>query len=157
MARLNHESRRTPAQRFDDASHVSLGSDLELATAERAFKALPLLADGTFLGVNVFPGALMRPELRSLIPPKLGSRLVLELTEHTPVEDYAAVQRVLEPLRDIGVRLAVDDTGAGYASLRHILALEPDVTKLDLSLVRDIDHDRHAARSPPHSSHSRRR
>jgi EAL domain-containing protein (putative c-di-GMP-specific phosphodiesterase class I) len=68
-------------------------------------------------------------------------RLVLELTEHEQVEDYEALNAALLPARRRGLRLAVDDAGAGYASMRHWLLLKPDLLKLDLSLVRDVDSD----------------
>lgn len=66
---------------------------------------------------------------------------MLEVTEHASIDDYAVIARKLEPLRQRGVRLAVDDAGAGYASFRHILKLKPDVIKLDASLVSAIDSD----------------
>jgi EAL domain-containing protein (putative c-di-GMP-specific phosphodiesterase class I) len=71
-----------------------------------------------------------------------AERLVVEITEHEPVEDYDALARSLQPLRDLGVRIAIDDAGAGYASLRHTLALAPDMVKVDISLTRSIDIDR---------------
>jgi len=64
------------------------------------------------------------------------------MTEHAPVGDYEALNRALQPLRAGGVRVAVDDAGAGFASLRHILLLVPDIIKLDISLTRGIDTDR---------------
>jgi EAL domain-containing protein (putative c-di-GMP-specific phosphodiesterase class I) len=70
------------------------------------------------------------------------SRVVLEITEHTTVEDYAKLHEVLRPLRERGMRLSIDDAGAGYSSFRHILRLRPDFIKLDISLTRDIDSDR---------------
>ena len=68
-------------------------------------------------------------------------RLVLELTEHEQVEDCAALNAALQPARARGLRLAVDDAGAGCASMRHWLLLQPDLLKLDVSLVRDVDAD----------------
>jgi EAL domain-containing protein (putative c-di-GMP-specific phosphodiesterase class I) len=67
--------------------------------------------------------------------------VVLELTEHVLIEDYASIQHALQSLRDAGASLSVDDTGAGFASLRHILNLVPDYVKLDISLCRGVDHD----------------
>lgn len=67
--------------------------------------------------------------------------MVLEITEHDIIEDYEALSEKLEPLRQEGLRIAVDDAGAGYASFRHILRLLPDVIKLDMSLTRDLDSD----------------
>ncbi len=81
------------------------------------------------------------PQLHHLLDGADCSRIVLELTEHVPVEDYDAVNAGLRPLRERGARLALDDTGAGYAGFRHLLGLRPDVIKLDISLTRDIDQD----------------
>jgi EAL domain-containing protein (putative c-di-GMP-specific phosphodiesterase class I) len=69
-------------------------------------------------------------------------RTVVEVTEHAAIENYRSFQDAVDGLRKDGVRLAVDDAGAGYASFRHILQLSPDIIKLDLTLTRDIDHDR---------------
>jgi EAL domain-containing protein (putative c-di-GMP-specific phosphodiesterase class I) len=68
-------------------------------------------------------------------------RVVLEITEHAPVDDYDHLTAALERLRRAGVSVAVDDAGAGFASLQHILRLRPDVIKLDITLVRDINRD----------------
>jgi hypothetical protein len=68
-------------------------------------------------------------------------RIVVEVTEHARVNDYLEAQRVLGALRKAGIRVAVDDAGSGYASLRHILELRPDIIKMDLSITRDIDTD----------------
>ncbi len=65
----------------------------------------------------------------------------MEITEHTQVEDYARPTEVLRPLRRAGIRLSVDDAGAGYASFRHILRLRPGIIKLDIGLVRAIGTD----------------
>ena len=68
-------------------------------------------------------------------------RLVVEVTEHARVPGYDDLRSVLRPWRRAGVRVAVDDAGAGFASLRHVLNLEPDVLKLDRSIVQDVDSD----------------
>lgn len=68
-------------------------------------------------------------------------RIVVEITEHAPIEDYDTLNQALRPLRRDGLRVAIDDAGAGYASMRHILSVVPDFLKLDLSLVRGIDRD----------------
>lgn len=141
LSRFTGDQPRTPDRWFADASEVGLGPDLELAAISRALESLAALEPGTFLTLNVSAETILLPGLADLITPDVAPRLILELTEHSPVEDYAPVLRSLAPLRDIGVRLAVDDTGAGYASLRHLLALDPDVIKLDISLVRDIETD----------------
>ena len=70
-----------------------------------------------------------------------AERLVLEITEHAEVADYDALLGALRPLLDRGMRLAVDDTGAGYSSLQHIVRLRPNLIKLDMDLTRDVDTD----------------
>jgi len=66
---------------------------------------------------------------------------VLELTEHHRIDSYDSVLGAIEGLRRHGVRLAVDDAGAGYAGLHHILRLRPEILKLDMALTRGIDAD----------------
>jgi EAL domain-containing protein (putative c-di-GMP-specific phosphodiesterase class I) len=63
------------------------------------------------------------------------------LTEQVRVDDYPLLSRTLEQLRSFGVRLVIDDTGAGFASLAHILKLAPDLIKLDRELTSGIDQD----------------
>src|SRR5207302_1055710 len=71
-----------------------------------------------------------------------AKELVIEITEHAPVEDYDGLNEALRSFRERGGRLAVDDAGAGFSSLRHILRLVPDFIKLDGALTRGIDTDR---------------
>jgi EAL domain-containing protein (putative c-di-GMP-specific phosphodiesterase class I)/DNA-binding response OmpR family regulator len=129
-----------PDVRFAEAERGGLGVDFELATIAATLDGGAGLPDGLFLSINVSPGLVVDGDqrFRKLIS---GSPrpLILELTEHVPIEDYRAVRDALGKLGDIG--LAVDDAGAGYASLRHILELRPDYAKLDMSLVRGIDAD----------------
>ena len=104
-------------------------------------KGLPLLPDGAYLSVNCSPRAAMSPEIAALINGD-ASRMVVEITEHEAIEDYEVLATALEGLREHGVRVAIDDAGAGFASLRHTLLLRPDIVKVDTSLTRDIDSDR---------------
>jgi EAL domain-containing protein (putative c-di-GMP-specific phosphodiesterase class I) len=67
--------------------------------------------------------------------------VLLELSEHDQVEDYDALHDALAPRRARGLRLAIDDVGAGFSSLRHIVLTSPDVIKLDRFLVDGIAHD----------------
>jgi EAL domain-containing protein (putative c-di-GMP-specific phosphodiesterase class I) len=71
----------------------------------------------------------------------VGRRIVLEITEHAPVEDYGDLERALAPLREGGLTVAIDDAGAGFASLRHILRLRPDIIKVDKTLTQGIEFD----------------
>ena len=71
----------------------------------------------------------------------VAGRVVIEITEHAQVDDYDALREALAPLRERGAQLAIDDLGAGFANLRHILRLAPDLVKLDLSLTHEIARD----------------
>lgn len=74
--------------------------------------------------------------------PHLVSRLVLEITEHAAVNSYAELRRALRPSREHGLRLAIDDASAGYASLKHDIELEPDIIKIDRSIIHGLPRDR---------------
>jgi EAL domain-containing protein (putative c-di-GMP-specific phosphodiesterase class I) len=81
------------------------------------------------------------PELASVLSVD-AARVVVEITEHEAIEDYESLLPRLADLRARGVRVAIDDAGAGFASLRHTLRIAPDIVKLDISLTRDIGTDR---------------
>jgi EAL domain-containing protein (putative c-di-GMP-specific phosphodiesterase class I) len=92
--------------------------------------------------VNVSPSVAETPAFLEAVAHNFDpARLVIEITEHAPVDDYRQLAGALRPLRNAGARLAIDDAGAGFASLRHVLRLSPDFIKLDLSLVHHIDAD----------------
>jgi EAL domain-containing protein (putative c-di-GMP-specific phosphodiesterase class I) len=138
---LPGQPRQGPDRWFADAERVGLGTQLELLAVANALAQLRELPAQMFMAVNVSPPAALAVELQQLLDQVDGERVVLELTEHVPVEDYDAVDAGLAELRRRGVRLASDDTGAGYAGFRHLLGLSPDIIKLDISLCRDIDQD----------------
>lgn len=131
-------ARRGPDEWFTDAWDAGLGVSLELLALRRALRLIER-ADG-WLSINVSPETLLDDALPGLLAP-VADRVVLELTEHTPVDDYHPVLRRAEELRDAGTRLAVDDVGAGFASLRHIVSLRPQHLKLDRSLTHGVEHD----------------
>ena len=114
---------------------------LEMMAIRSAMKALPRLPADVYLSVNCSPRAAMSPELPSLVNGD-ATRMVVEITEHEAIEDYEVLAAALEGLRTHGVRVAIDDAGAGFASLRHTLLLRPDIVKVDTSLTRGIDGDR---------------
>jgi len=130
-----------PAQVFAAAAEAGLGVALELLAVRRAFERLPAMPDGTKLGVNLSVEALMTPAVVDEVIAHATGNLWVEITEHSQVPDYPALREITERLRAAGVLIVVDDAGAGYASLSHILQLRPDIIKLDISLTRDIDTD----------------
>lgn len=128
---------------FAEAEEVGLGEALELSAIELGLRALQVMPDGVDMRINASPSLVMSGALGVALKTYDPRRIVLEVTEHEPVNDYEAFMAMLNPLRQAGIRLAVDDAGAGHATLRHILKLQPDIIKLDISLIRDIDRDRY--------------
>ena len=126
---------------FAEAEEIGRRPQLELAALRRAFDLLVDLPSALFFSVNASPETILGDEFRALIATTIGARLVVEITEHAVVEDYEAIAEVTEEIRQGGGRLAVDDVGAGFASLRHILRLSPDVIKIDRSLTAGVDRD----------------
>jgi EAL domain-containing protein (putative c-di-GMP-specific phosphodiesterase class I)/FixJ family two-component response regulator len=129
----------SPEVRFAEAAALDLAVRLEHTTFKAALEAATQLPPGLFLSVNASPSLILERETIASVARDGTRPLVLELTEHEPVDDYGALTRVLGGTPN--VKLAVDDAGAGYASLRHILALRPSYIKLDISWVRDIEND----------------
>jgi PAS domain S-box-containing protein len=125
---------------FGEASAVGLGTELEFAALETALTAAEELPPYLYVALNISPDACLDPRLPALlecahIP---LDRIILELTERLPVEEYDLLNAALVPLRLRGLRVAVDDAGSGFASMRHILHLRPDIIKLDRSLIAGI-------------------
>lgn len=141
LARFASEPRRPPNEWFAEATEVGLGTELELAAVRSALSAVDRFSPEVFVSVNVSPATVLVPEFIDLLGGEPLARIVLELTEHHRIDCYERLLEVLDGLRSRGVRIAVDDAGAGYAGLQHILRLRPDVLKLDLDLIRDIDKD----------------
>lgn len=133
----------SPAEWFSDAHAVGRGTELELLAIERALAIRPLLPPGAYLSFNASPATVLTGAFQERLA-GLSSLddLVLEVTEHAPIDDYVAFDAALCPHRRRGLRLAIDDTGAGFASLRHILRLRPDMIKLDRTITEQIDRDR---------------
>jgi PAS domain S-box-containing protein len=134
---------RGPDRWFADAQAGGLALELELLALRTAVGVLPQLPPDVALSLNASPSLILDPRLREALVglgPQL-TRITLEITEHAEVTAYDDIHDALAPLREHGMRLAVDDTGAGYSSFAHVLRLRPDVIKLDRTLVAGIDHD----------------
>lgn len=138
---LTRFSDGTPPDRaFHAAAAAGVGLELEAATIELALAAAARLPDEGFLDINVSPDLVMaRKQLRGLLR-RSSARVVLEITEHIDVQDYAGLRAAVRTLGK-DVRFAVDDAGAGFASMRHILELVPSHVKLDRGLIERIDTD----------------
>lgn len=141
LARFRAEPVRGPDVWFEEAAQIGLQEELELALIAEALKGFELLPADVFVSINVSPETLLKGGVAALLAHRPLDRIVIEITEHDSVDDYGALAEVLWPLRQAGLRLAVDDAGAGYSSFRHILIMRPEVIKLDRSLTQEVDRD----------------
>ncbi|MCW2684343.1 MAG: putative Diguanylate cyclase/phosphodiesterase with sensor, partial [Blastococcus sp.] len=139
LSRFPAEWGMAPDVVFAEAHSVGSGHLLELLALERAAEHLHRV-DG-YIAMNVSPATLLTPECGDLLGRLPLPRVLLELSEHDQVEDYAALNAALAPFRADGMRLAIDDVGAGFSSLRHIVVTAPDVIKIDRSIVAGLDTD----------------
>ncbi len=141
LARFSGEPYRSPDLWLAEAHEVELGVELELALIGAAVEALEEMPRAAALAINAGPEALAGADIGALLGGVDPTRVVVELTEHAAVSDYPALAGALDVLRKTGVRLAIDDAGAGFASLMHILRLAPDFIKLDRQLISGLDTD----------------
>lgn len=139
LSRFATSPPRPPNLWYSAAARHDLGIELEAAAASRAIRFLPELPPDWYLAVNASPSVVACGALEDVLPEALVDRVVVEITEHAAVADYDHLNRRLQGLRERGLRVAVDDAGAGFASLRHVVRLQPDIIKVDGSLIRGID------------------
>lgn len=142
LSRFDRSPQQPPDVWFSEAHQSGLGTELEMLAVTRALACLAALPDGVAMTINAGPRTILSSEfLDALAATDEADRVVVELTEHAVVEDYPELAQAIMHLRKMGTRLAVDDTGSGFASLAHILKLAPDFIKLDRELVAGIDLD----------------
>jgi PAS domain S-box-containing protein len=134
---------RSPGSWFSEAAETGQALALDRLALQTALRLLPSLPGHVSLSINATPELILDPILPSLLTAD-GidlDRIVLEITEHVAIPRYDDIRAALLPLRERGMRLAVDDTGAGYASMNHVLQLRPDIIKIDRSLVETSGSD----------------
>ncbi|MGV3490959.1 MAG: sensor domain-containing phosphodiesterase [Devosia sp.] len=141
LSRFDYEPRRSPDQWFGDAADVGLDEMLELTAIRQGIRAASTLPPHMTLNVNASPRVIASGGLPDAVAGIDPHRLIIEVTEHSIIEDYHRLIDAIAPLRAQGIRVAIDDAGAGYASLRHVLMLRPDVIKFDISITRGVDTD----------------
>lgn len=139
LSRFPAEWGRPPDVCFEEAHSIGEGTRLELLALRNAAAHLDVV-DG-YVAMNVSPATLLDPGCLALFDAMPAGRILVELSEHDQVADYDALAATLEPLRAKGMRLAIDDVGAGFSSLRHIVLTSPDVIKLDRSIVAGVATD----------------
>lgn len=130
---------------FAEAHRAEVGVELERLAVRCALRQLGQLDEDSWLAVNVSPDTAMSRGLREDLRASDPERVVVELTEHAPVRDYDELQSSLDELRDMGTRVAIDDCGAGFTSLRHVALIAPEFLKLDMMLCRDVREPARAA------------
>jgi len=142
LARFGGPPNAGPDHWFALARAAGVGAELEARALRRALEARSALPPNCFLSVNVGPQALLSEPVAAVFTDAGDLRgVVVEITEQTAVDDYDALSDAIAPIRAAGALLAVDDAGAGFASLKHITVLRPDFVKVDRDLIAGIDAD----------------
>src|SRR3954470_14818273 len=140
LSRFNAEEPRTPDAWFNQAARCGRGLALEIAAIKAALAGAHDRPRGTYLSLNFSPSALGSPKLMAILPRNM-SDIVVEVTEHELASEDGALEDGLAKMRARGARIAVDDAGAGYAGLNQVMRVQPDVIKLDRSLIEGVHSD----------------
>lgn len=138
LTRFARGPKAPPDVWFARAASAGREVELELATLTAALEAYKKMGAPAPISLNASPECLQDERLHDLMEQAHSHGVILEVTEHAVVSDYAVLRDALHALETENIRFAVDDAGAGFASLRHIVNLNPDIIKLDSTLVRNI-------------------
>ncbi len=129
---------------FREAHRAGLGLELELHTARLAvagFQAELARGSGPYLAVNASPGLLYRPNLLEVLAELPADRVVVEITEQRQFDSYDQLRDTVRLVHERGMRVAVDDTGNGFAGLTRLVDVCPEIVKLDQGLTSQVDTD----------------
>lgn len=140
LARFPDLTKRGPQAWFDDAERTGLGNQLEMTAVRCALETVGTVPEGVYAAINASPATIVSGELRHVLEQSGAKDLVIEVTEHQEVSDFQALSREIAALKPFA-RIAIDDVGTGYAGLRHLIELQPDVLKMDMVLTRHCDTD----------------
>lgn len=141
LSRFTQEPVRSPDLWFAEARALELGRELEFMAISEAMSGLERIESDQFLTMNLSPQWVASGAFADFTHGRSGERTVIEFTEHTRIDDYRALVEQMATLRARGYTFAVDDAGAGFASLHHILKISPEWIKLDIELTRGVDED----------------
>jgi EAL domain-containing protein (putative c-di-GMP-specific phosphodiesterase class I) len=130
-----------PEEWFREAARIGLGVELELAAVRAALNSLHEIPTGCYLTVNVSPEVVESLLSSNLFSSLSSGRVRIEISEEATIGDYEHFRHTLQQLRRSGLRVAIDDVGAGLASLKHLVLLPHDAIKLDVDVVRGVDID----------------
>ncbi|MEP6653941.1 MAG: EAL domain-containing response regulator [Myxococcales bacterium] len=141
LVRTDEATMRNPMEFFAAAEGLNRLHELGRTIRRHVAETIPLIPPSALVFVNVHPSDLQDPTLFDRLSPlsAFASRVVLEITERAALDQIPDLMAVLALLRTMGYRIAVDDLGAGYAGLTSFAQLEPEVVKVDMSIVRGID------------------
>jgi diguanylate cyclase (GGDEF)-like protein len=139
LSRFDADPRRSPDAWFNQAARCGRGLALEMAAIKAALSARGR-PRGTYLSLNFSPSALSSPKIMGILPKNM-SDIVIEVTEHELASEDGGLEEGLAKMRARGARIAVDDAGAGYAGLNQVMRVQPDVIKLDRSLIEGVHSD----------------
>ncbi|HVO31637.1 MAG TPA: EAL domain-containing protein, partial [bacterium] len=141
LMRLKHPKVPHPGAMLEIAEQLDDLPTLGRTIRTRAASPVANAPESGALFVNLHPYDLNDPDLVSPGSPlaQIAERVVLEITERKDLSNIQTLRQRIIQLREIGFRVAVDDLGAGYAGLTSFALLEPDIVKIDMSLVRDLD------------------
>jgi EAL domain-containing protein (putative c-di-GMP-specific phosphodiesterase class I) len=141
LSRFTAEPVRPPDLWFEEAAEIGRGVELELLAIRHALTAVAALPGDVYLSINAASGTVLSSSFADTLTGHPLDRIVLEITEHDCIDDFEALDAAVAPLRAQGLRLAVDDAGAGHSGLQQILRMRPDLIKLDRSLIEGIGGD----------------
>ena len=139
LSRFHTDPRHGPDEWISEATLLGLGIDLEIECARRAWRRRNDIGGAAHIAINLSPEAILSEMLSDAIDSEDLEGLVVEITEHERVLNYPRLAARLASLRGRGAKIAVDDMGAGHASLSHLIELKPDFIKLDRKLVTGLD------------------
>lgn len=130
-----------PAPVFATATKVGLSVELEMHAVRAALAGFDLIPAPLRMSVNVSPDTLYSDAFIDAVCAAPTDRVVVEVTEHTAIDDYTELKAASARLHEMGIALAIDDVGMGFSGLNRILESSPDELKLDASVIRGIDAD----------------
>jgi EAL domain-containing protein (putative c-di-GMP-specific phosphodiesterase class I) len=139
LTRFDAGEDETPDTWFGAAWETGLGIELELATMGRALEALPKIPEDVYLSINASPDLISDPRLMDLLPKAERHRIAIEVTEHSEALDTTEFSLRIKALQAAGVRIALDDVGAGYSGLQRLSQLSPDTLKVDRTIASGVD------------------
>ena len=142
LLRTDEPTLRSPLDFFDAAERLGKAAELGRIIRRHVAGILGGVRPAGHIFVNLHPADLEDPELYAddgALTPFAG-QVVLEITERAALDGIHELSSRVTRLRSLGYRIAIDDLGAGYAGLTSFAQLEPEVVKVDMSLVRGIDN-----------------